>query len=596
MPSRSPLRWVVPATLANTVVRGYERATQFTLTERQRLFGLTVAIGGVCGLIAVAFHRAISLVELATIEQAFDLVDWIPWVIAIPTLGALGAGILLTLVPGARGSGIPQVKLAYATKTHRLRFRDAVGKFLIGTLQIGTGSSLGREGPTVQICSGVATGMGKLAGISAQNLKLLLPVGTAAGIAAAFNSPIAAVTFTIEEIIGQLEQTLLTGVIVAAALAAVVARSLNGDNPVFKIPQGYSLDHPSSLVTYVLLGLAAALISVAFTDALLWVRAKFSTSRVPVWARPSIGGLVAGSLAVAAMASLGVAGVTGGGYASLIEALSGTFTVETLLVLGAIKLVATVMSYSSGGAGGIFAPTLFIGAMLGGAFGALDVELFGHQHAELGSFALVGMGAVFAGTIRAPITSVLIIMEMTGGYGLTLPLMISNMSAYAIARRLRPLQIYEALLVQDGHAPHVPRVETLDGVTLDRIELELDPRTLSPADPASLVVQQIASAGRQEVFPVVDGERRLVGLITLDDIAQLAAESDLEGLVCAADLMRSATSVRPHEQVQRALDKMRELGVRQLPVLDLEGRVAGLIDEAAVAHELLRVHAARKAS
>lgn len=596
MRSRSPLRWVVPTTLANTVVRGYERATQFTLTERQRLFGLTVAIGGVCGLIAVAFHRAISLVELATIEQAFDLVDWIPWVIAIPTLGALGAGILLTLVPGARGSGIPQVKLAYATKTYRLRFRDAVGKFLIGTLQIGTGSSLGREGPTVQICSGVATGMGKLAGISAQNLKLLLPVGTAAGIAAAFNSPIAAVTFTIEEIIGQLEQTLLTGVIVAAALAAVVARSLNGDNPVFKIPQGYGLDHPSSLVTYVLLGIAAALISVAFTDALLWVRSKFSTSRVPVWARPSIGGLIAGGLAVAAMASLGVAGVTGGGYASLIEALSGTFTVETLLVLGAIKLVATVMSYSSGGAGGIFAPTLFIGAMLGGAFGALDVELFGHHHSELGAFALVGMGAVFAGTIRAPITSVLIIIEMTGGYGLTLPLMISNMSAYAIARRLRPLQIYEALLVQDGHAPHAPRVETLDGVTLDRIELEPDPHTLSPADPASLVVQQIASAGRQEVFPVVDGERRLVGLITLDDIAQLAAESDLEGLVCAADLMRPATSVRPHEQVQRALDKMRELGVRQLPVLDLEDRVAGLIDEASVAHELLRVHAARKAS
>ncbi len=589
----SPLRWVSPSGLANLW-----RTTRFTLTERQRLFGLTVAIGGVCGLVAVVFHHAIRGLEQLTIEAAFAATAWIPWVIAIPTIGALGAGILLTWIPGARGSGIPQVKLAYATKTHRIGFRDALGKFLIGILQIGTGSSLGREGPTVHICSGLATGMGKLGGVSPQNLKLLLPVGTAAGIAAAFNAPIAAVTFTIEEIIGNLEQTLLTGVIVAAALAAVVARSLNGDNPVFSIPQGYGLDHPSSLVTYVLLGFAAALVSVAFTDALLWVRARFAVTRMPGWMRPGIGGLVTGGLAVAAMAGLGVSGVTGGGYGSLIDALSGMFTVKTLLILGAFKLIATVMSYSSGGAGGIFAPTLFIGAMLGGAFGALDVELFGHEHAELGSFALVGMGAVFAGTIRAPITSVLIIMEMTGGYGLTLPLMISNMSAYAISRQLRPVQIYEALLVQDGHPTHPPRpTETLDGLMIDRLELELEPRTLSPGDPAVVVLQQVAAAGRQEVFPVLDGERRLIGVITLDDMASLAAEGDhLELLVCAADLMRPPVSVRPHEQLQRALDKMGELAARQLPVIDLDDRVVGLIDEAAIAHELLRVHAARTRS
>lgn len=598
-PKPSPFRWVSPSGLASTVVRGYElwRATRFSLTERQRLFGLTVAIGGVCGLVGVVFHYAIRGLEQLTIEPAFDSSDWIPWVIAIPTAGALLAGILLAFIPGARGSGIPQVKQAYVSKTARIRFRDALGKFAIGTLQVGTGSSLGREGPTVFICSGVATGMGKLAGVSPQNLKLLLPVGTAAGIAAAFNAPIAAVTFTIEEIIGNLEQTLLTGVIVAAALAAVVARSLSGDNPVFSIPQGYGLDHPSSLVTYVGLGIAAALVSVMFTDALLWTRAVFgSLQRVPLWARPAIGALIVGGLAVAAMCFLGVTGVTGGGYQGLLQALQGTFSVKTLVILGALKLIATVASYSSGGAGGIFAPTLFFGAMLGGAFGALDVELFDHAHVELGSFALVGMGAVFAGTIRAPITSVLIIMEMTGGYGLTLPLMISNMIAYAIARRLRPLQIYEALLVQDGIQLHPPRnTDTLDGLMLERIELDLEPRTLAPADPVSRVVQQITSAGRQEVFPVIDDDRRLVGVITLDDIASLVADSaHLEGLVCAADLMRPPVSVRPHDQVQRALEKMAELEARQLPVLDLEDRVAGMVDEAAIAHEVLRVHASRK--
>lgn len=166
------------------------------------------------------------------------------WVILVPSAGALVSGVMLHYVPGARGSGVPQVKVAYASKALKLRLRDSVGKFVIGALQIGTGSSLGREGPTVQICSGVAKGMGKLGGVSPQNLKLLLPVGAAAGIAAAFNAPIAAVTFTIEEIVGTLDQTLLSGVIVAAALAAVVERSVLGENPVFTIPSGYpGADH-----------------------------------------------------------------------------------------------------------------------------------------------------------------------------------------------------------------------------------------------------------------------------------------------------------------------------------------------------------------
>src|SRR5882672_2757949 len=194
---------------------------------------------------------------------------------------------MLYYVPGARGSGVPQVKVAYASKVMKLRLRDSLGKFGIGVLQIGTGSSLGREGPTVQICSGVAKGLGKIVGVSAQNLKLLLPVGAAAGIAAAFNAPIAAVTFTIEEIVGKLDQTLLSGVIVAAALAAVVERSVLGENHVFPIPQGYGLDHADSLVLYAALGVAAALMSVAFTESLLWLRKTFSNlKRVPIWARP----------------------------------------------------------------------------------------------------------------------------------------------------------------------------------------------------------------------------------------------------------------------------------------------------------------------
>lgn len=594
-----PTRFVVHA-----IDRGYQlwltAKTRFSPTERQRLFGLTIAIGGVCGLVAVAFHESIRRMEALTIERAFAAPGetWIAWVIAVPLLGALAAGLMLHHVPGARGSGVPQVKVAYASKAMKLRPRDSIAKFVIGTVQIGTGSSLGREGPTVQICSGVAKAMGQLVGVSAHNLKLLLPVGSAAGIAAAFNAPIAAVTFTIEEIVGKLDQTLLSGVIVAAALAAVVERSILGENPVFSIPQGYGLDHASSLLLYAALGVAAALVSVAFTEALLRLRRRFNAAtRIPVWLRPAIGGAVTGVIAVGVMLIVHVGGITGGGYHSLVEALSGKFAVEVLLVLGACKLVATVCSYASGGAGGIFAPSLFIGAMLGGAFGILDVELFGHAHSEVGSFALVGMGAVFAGTIRAPITSVLIIIEMTAGYGLTLPLMISNMMAYGLARRLRPLPIYEALLEQDGIAlhPRKPAASAIDRLSIERVKLAQGTyAAFTPSERAPRLLEKAEDAGRQEVFPVLDASHRLVGIVTLEDLTALAAEPDLGGLVCAADVMRPPVALRPHELVSRALDLMASMGVRELPVVDGDQRVLGMIDEAAIAREYMRVHAAAR--
>lgn len=566
---------------------------RFSPTERQRLFGLTILIGGVCGLVAVAFHLSIRWVEQQTIECAFDAPGdaWIPCVIVVPALGALAAGILLRRIPGARGSGVPQVKVAYASKAMKLRVRDSVAKFFIGALQIGTGSSLGREGPTVQICAGVAKAMGRLGGVAAHNLKLLLPVGAAAGIAAAFNAPIAAVTFTIEEIVGNLDQTLLSGVIVAAALAAVVERSILGENPVISIPPGYGLDHASSLVIYAALGIAAALVSVLFTDSLLALRKRFVGSRVPPALRPMIGGLATGAIAAGVMLLEHVGGITGGGYSALVGALSGNFVVEVLLVLGACKLAATVFSYSSGGAGGIFAPSLFMGAMLGGAFGALDVEVFGHGHNEYGAFALVGMGAVFAGTVRAPITSVLIIIEMTGGYGLTLPLMIANMSAYGLARHLRPLPIYEALLVQDGIALHETAVSTdaLELVTVERLRATLDPHVaFSPDESAPRMLERSESAERQVLFPVTDAAQGLVGTITLEDLTMLA-EEELGPLVRAADIMRPPIAIATHEPLSRALAVMSANGVHVLPVVDAERRVLGLLDEATIAHEYLRL-------
>jgi chloride channel protein, CIC family len=561
--------------------------------DRQRLFALTVVIGGACGLAAVAFHELIELVSHLAIDPALAAPGrwWIWWTLLVPTLGGLAAGLLLQyVVPNARGSGIPQVKVAYAGRGGPLRMRDAVGKFFVGALQIGTGSSLGREGPTVQIAAGLASRIGRLARLSPDDVRRLLPVGAAAGIAAAFNAPIAAVTFTIEEVVGTLDQTVLSGVIVAAALAAIVERSILGTHPVFDIPLGAGLDHVSSLLLYAALGLVAALLSILFTDSLLALRKGFLGMRVlPGWSKPAVGGLVTGALAVAAMGFLGTEGITGGGYSTLGAALAGKLAVEALLALCLLKIAATVFSYSSGGAGGIFAPALFIGGMVGGAVGALDVAVFQHEPASLGAFALVGMGAVFAGIIRAPITSVLIIVEMTGGYSLILPLMISNMLAYGIARHYRPMPIYDALLAQDGIDLHQPAVMgALAGVRVADVPLDTRPcATFELHTPAAVLLSGLSSPARQEVFPIV-AEGRVVGILTLADLVTLASEEHLGDLVNASDVMRAAPTVRPEDSLSVAFEGMLANGVRELPVTDGAGRLMGFVDEISIAHASAR--------
>jgi CIC family chloride channel protein len=451
------------STFWQVIADGYIRVLAWLLSrlpnEQQRMLAFTILAGGVCGLAAVAFHLSIGWLETLLINRANAAPghSWIFWTILTPALGGLAVGLGLTYwAPAAAGSGIPQVKVAYALRSGLISIRETIGKFVLCAVQIGSGGSLGLEGPTVQICAGVSSLLGRTARLSPQNRRRLTSVGMAAGIAAAFNAPIAAVTFTIEELVGDLDQTMLSGVIVAAALAAVVEHSILGSTPVFHIQRSYALSHASSLLWYALLGVLAAVVSVAFTDSLLYLRAQFKRlDALPKWVHPALGGLATGALAVVGFELFHLNGIAGDPYKTLTLALTGTMPLAFMASFCLLKLAATVCSYSSGGSGGIFAPALFMGAMLGGAVGYIDVTVFHHPSDEIGAFAVVGMGAVFAGIVRAPMTSILIVFEMTGGYGLVLPLMIANMTAFALARYWRREQIYEALLAQDGiHLPH----------------------------------------------------------------------------------------------------------------------------------------------
>jgi CIC family chloride channel protein len=570
--SRRKARWRLWRRRLNAINIEFLRVfIRLVPSENQRVFGLTLVIGVVCGLVAVGFHLAIRfaeqyLIDLAMVAPGYS---WIWLTILVPFAGGLVCGWLLeNVVPDARGSGIPQVKVAYVIKGGKMPFRVAVGKFFIGALQIGSGASLGREGPTVQICAGIAALFGRFAALSRKNLARLLPVGAAAGIAAAFNAPIAAVTFTIEEIVGDLDQTILSGVVVAAALAAVVERSVLGEHPVFNVPVDYGLHHPSSLFFYALLGMAASVVSVIFTDSLLFLRKKFQTLKIiPVWMRPSIGGAVTGILAVLALLWFKTAGITGGGYETLSEGLSGKLAVQVMLALCAMKLVATVFSYSSGGAGGIFAPSLFIGAMLGGAFGFLDIEVLKHGNNELGAFALVGMGACFAGIVRAPITSVIIIFEMTGAYSLILPLMLASAISYILAHRFRPTPVYEALLEQDDiKLPHHAKTnqKILESITVAQA-MTANPLSLDKTITVAEAVR-FAQGNNFSVFPVTDKNKRYVGIIGEARLRRMLAEGNGEKEI--AEFMESRPFILPENNLLEAVIKMHHIEARQIVVVD----------------------------
>lgn len=553
---------------AEALLRGSIRALP---SEQNRVFALTVIIGGVCGFAAVLFHLGIRTAEALMIDRAAALPSywWVPAILATIVAGALACGIVLQFFfPAARGSGIPQVKVVYAIKSGHLRLRDSVAKFFIGIVQIGTGSSLGREGPTVHICAGIASGLGRLFALSPQNVRRLVPVGAAAGIAAAFNAPLAAVTFTIEEIVGDLDQTVLSGVVVAAALAAVIERTVLGEQPVFAIARDYDLSHPSSLLVYAALGVAAAAASHVFVRGMLALRLRFRRMTVvPIWAQPALGALVTGVVACTVIGTLHVGGVTGGGYAMLNRALNGGVAVHVMLALAAAKLVATMFSYSSGGAGGIFAPALFVGGMLGGAFSFFDSQLLGHADTQAGAFALVGMGAVFAGVIRAPITSFLIIFEMTDGYGLILPLMIANTTSYVLARKWHPRPVYDALIEQDGvRLPH--RSTAAIALASLRVEEAMTKRplvTILASADLRAALDGVAHHGFS-AYPVVDDRGELVGLVSEAKLRRALAEGGPAGRV--KDQLRSRETLRADQPLIDAIARMNKLGVRQMAVVD----------------------------
>jgi CIC family chloride channel protein len=416
-------------------------AENVRVRENHVFFALTIVIAVICGLSAVLFALAIEGVRYSLFGVAPSAFRYV----LIPTLVSLGTGILLVkFFPDARGSGVPQTKVAFHLNRGVIPLGISIGKFVTGALCVGSGHSMGREGPSVQIGAGIASYIGRWFRLSPKRTQALVPVGAAAALSAAFNTPVAAVVFALEEIVGDMNAPVIGSIVVASVSAVVVERSILGDEVLFRVP-AYQLAHPAELFGYALLGLVGGVISVLFSKGLLSLRGIFlKMPQSSALFQPAIGGLAIGVILIFFPEVMGV------GYEYVDQALNGGLLLRTMILLCLVKLVATIISYASGNAGGIFGPSLYLGAMAGGTVGFLLNRLGVIPTGDPGAYALVGMGALFAGIIRAPMTSVFMIFELTQDYHIMVPLMVANMLSYWISKRYQPVPLYNALLEQSG--------------------------------------------------------------------------------------------------------------------------------------------------
>jgi CIC family chloride channel protein len=486
---------------------GARLSAQLHQREEQVFLLLSLLIGALTGLAVVAF---IMLTE--RLGMRLYPVGSAAWRrVLIPVAGSLAMGILLyRYFPNARGSGVPQTKAALFARDGFISLRTVLGKFFCTAATLASGIPLGREGPSVQVGAGIGSVLGRALGLSPEKVKALIPVGAAAAIAAAFNTPMAAVLFALEEVMGDMNAPILGSVVLASATSWAMMRLLLGNNPLFQVPQ-YTLVHPLEFGIYALLGIAGGFLSVAFTKLLLAMRKFFlHLPRKTQWWHPVVGGVTVGLMGWLVPQVLGV------GYTYVGDALNGSMALKLMMLLVVLKLIGVTVSYSSGNAGGIFGPSLFLGAMLGGAIGTIAHHLLPGYTATPGAYALVGMGAVFAGIVRVPMTSVLMIFEMTRDYAVIVPLMIANLTSLAISRRFQKQPIYEALAHQDGI--HLPASGTPRAAS-QRTVLQVmrgSPRIL-PADMLVQDAHEQTGADESRVWPVVEKDYFL-GMLTRETL------------------------------------------------------------------------------
>lgn len=523
------------------------------------LYALIVGTGaGVGAAILVYALRFVTRSVLRVAEQGPSLGSaW--YFLFIPAGIWLSWLIAARWAPEAMGHGVPQILAALAVDEGRIPLRVPIVKTVATAFTIGAGGSAGREGSIAQIGAGIGSFIGKVTRLDEAERRALVAAGAGAGIAATFNAPIAGMFFAMEVILRDVSTRHLHTIAVASVAGAVVSHTLIGSELTFDVASPYALDHAYQLVPYAVLGLIAVGLAILFIEALDWC--TVIPDRLITWMRPAIMGLGVAAIAFVAPEVLGT------GQLFIQDVLNQDVTKAWWIFgfLAIAKLFATTLTLGGRGSGGIFMPSLFIGAMAGSAFAILLDPLWTWSRLDPGAFALVGMAAVFAGVSRASFTSILIVFEITGDYALVLPLMLAVAIATVLTTRLHRESAYTSPLVRMGiHTVPSDQVDLLATVTIRDLALQ-SPVTVAPSDSLA-TVQGVLRRSRLNGVAVVDDDGRLVGVVSDSDITRLGGASDQ---LSAADAMtRDPATVSANLPVSQALERMAVLGVGRLPVVD----------------------------
>jgi chloride channel protein, CIC family len=532
---------------------------------RRFLLLFLILTGVMCGLTAMLFHQLVEMARTLLIGRALTAHEPLRFalILGIPAIvNAALAFVVVRWAPASSGANLARVRRAYEADPALLDTRTIAATLFLTPISLGAGMPLGPEGPTVVVASGVATKLARVFKLPRRMVRGMIPVGTAAGIAAIFNTPITGVVFAFEEITGTASRGVLGGAIIAAVSAAVVERMLLGGRPLLASPTGAWTDI-RELIGFLFAGVVAGAVSGYAIVGVKKLRRMFERGVTSPVLRATLGGLAVGAI------GLWVPDILGVGYGTTSEFLHGGGTTWSASTAFAAKVIAFVIALASGAIGGTFAPSLFIGASLGAAIGHGTALFLPHAHIEPAAYALVGMGAFFAGLLRCPISAVLIVFEVTGDYGLILPLMLAVAVATSLSRWIVPKSMTESQMEEEGHVERRAQSDPLAGATVADV-MTRDPLTLTSDMTLGEAARRVAGQ-RHRFYPIVDAGGTLVGLLPVQEMEKNVDEKVTAHMHVAAYVARADDEV---------LDVIRDMGdndVYHCAVVDDARRVIGFL-------------------